>query len=58
MNEQTYVIPAPLLQHVVNLLNDLPARTSRTALNAIEAECARQDQARLQKAEAPDPAAE
>lgn len=53
MNDQTYSLPAPLLQHVVNLLNDLPAKTSRAALNAIEAECTRQDRERQEQAQRP-----
>lgn len=38
-----YSLPANLVQAVVNILNELPARLVRPTLNAIEAECVRQD---------------
>lgn len=47
MDDQvTYVLPQPLLQAIVGTLSELPARVSRALLNAIEAECLRQDRER------------
>lgn len=46
----TYIIPESLLQGLVNLLQELPARVSRTLLNDLEAECQRQDAERAQVA--------
>jgi hypothetical protein len=40
-----YSLPEPLLQQIVNILNELPARIVRPVLNAIEAETAAQDEA-------------
>jgi hypothetical protein len=46
MNEALrYSLPEPLLQAIVNLLNELPAGRVRPLLNAIEGECLQQDQA-------------
>lgn len=47
MNHQgeRYSLPAPLLQGIVNTLNELPSRVSRPLLNAIEGECLQQDEA-------------
>ena len=41
----SYNIPQELLQAIVSLLGEMPARVSRHVLNAVEAECVRQDQA-------------
>ena len=40
----TYAIPDNLLQAIVGLLNSMPAGQSRGVLNAIEAECTKQDE--------------
>lgn len=40
-----YSLPEPLLQAVVDVLNEQPARVVRGLLNAIEVECLQQDQA-------------
>lgn len=51
MNEATtYQVPQVLLQAIVDNLNSQPAANTRPLLNAIEAECAKQDQARDQLA--------
>lgn len=42
-----YSLPGDLLQAIVNVLNEQPARITRALLNAIEAECIKQDQARM-----------
>lgn len=52
MNERRYSLPEPLLQAVVNVLNDLPARVTRGLLNAIEVETNGQDQQAAQDAAA------
>ena len=39
-----YSLPEPLLQAVVAVLNEQPARAVRGLLNAIEVECLQQDQ--------------
>jgi len=52
MNLPTYTIPEPLMQSIVNTLNELPAGRVRPILNALESECAQQDQARAAKVEA------
>lgn len=52
MTERRYSLPEPLLQAVVNVLNDLPARVSRPLLNGIEVECAAQDAQEAQQREA------
>lgn len=41
----TYTLPADLLQAIVHHLNTQPAGIVRGMLNAVEAECLRQDQA-------------
>ena len=47
MNQpKRYSLPEPLLQAVVTVLNEQPARLVRGLLNAIEAECVQQDQAK------------
>lgn len=43
-----YSLPEPLLQQIVTILNELPARISRPVLNAIEAEATAQDAAAVQ----------
>lgn len=50
--QQTYAIGEGLLQAIIHNLNAQPAAQSRGLLNAIEAECHAQDQARAQKAQA------
>jgi hypothetical protein len=40
-----YSLPEPMVQAIVNVLNELPAGHVRPLLNAIEAECLQQDQA-------------
>lgn len=40
-----YSLPTPLVQAIVQVLNEMPARATRALLNAIEAECLRQDEA-------------
>ncbi len=52
MTAQTYTLPQPLLQAIANNLNAQPAAHSRELLNAIEAECTRQDAERAQAAQA------
>lgn len=52
MNTITYTIPENLLQAIVGTLNQMPAAQSRAILNALEAECARQDKERADQAEA------
>lgn len=44
----TYALPDQLVQAVVDLLNEMPARASRGVLNALEAECTRQDAERVE----------
>lgn len=44
--QTTYNLPADLVQSIANLLGELPARVSRSQLNALEAECTRQDEQR------------
>ena len=41
-----YTVPAELMQAIVSTLNTMPAGQVRALLNAIEAECVRQDQMR------------
>jgi hypothetical protein len=50
MQSQTisYEVQEGLLQAIVATLNEMPAGRVRSLLNAIEAECQRQDQARDQ----------
>lgn len=44
MNEpKTYTLPAGLVQATLNLLNEMPAKMSRTLINALELECGEQD---------------
>lgn len=50
MDNITYALPQKLVQAVVDLLNELPARASRPLLNGIEAECLRQDAERAHQA--------
>jgi hypothetical protein len=52
MKQTTYTLPDNILQATVQLLNQLPAAQSRHLLNAIEAECKRQDDERAAKADA------
>lgn len=52
MNTITYTITENLLQAIAGTLNQIPAGQSRHLLNAIEAECKRQDDERAEKAEA------
>lgn len=42
----TYTLPENIMQAIVGTLNQMPAMQSRAILNAIEAECAKQDKAR------------
>jgi len=44
-----YELSAELLQAIVNLLNELPAKSSRFLLNAIEQETVKQDQQRAEQ---------
>lgn len=55
-NQTRYSLPAEVVQAIVNVLNDQPARVTRGVLNAIEAECLQQDQARAVQTPAPRPA--
>lgn len=48
----TYTLSENLMQAVVSTLNEMPAARVRGLLNAIEAECVQQDQARADKAAA------
>lgn len=50
--DERYSLPAPLLQAITNTLNDLPARVSRSMLNALEVECVQQDAAHAASVEA------
>lgn len=52
MSPNTYAIPEPLLAATIDLLNRLPAGQARQLLNALEAECTRQDRERADVAEA------
>lgn len=47
----TYTLPQGLLQAIVSNLNEQPAFKTRELLNAVEAECSRQDQERAQQAQ-------
>jgi hypothetical protein len=47
----TYSIPQNLLQAIVSNISEQPAYKVRDLLNAIEAECSKQDQERTQQAE-------
>ena len=38
MKPSLHTIPTPLLQAIVDVLNDLPSKVSRNLLNAIEAQ--------------------
>lgn len=51
-----YALSQPLLQALVDYLNAQPAGGVRHLLNAIEAECCRQDLEAQAAAAAPDPA--
>jgi hypothetical protein len=51
-----YHLPEPLIQAIVNLLNELPAGRVRPLLNAIEGECLQQDQAATATVQTPAPA--
>lgn len=53
---RAYALSQPLLQAVVDYLNAQPAGGVRHLLNAIEAECCRQDLAAQAAAAAQDPA--
>lgn len=55
--ENRYSIGEMLMQAIVSTLNELPARQVRALLNAIEVECAQQDQARTLQAQAGQQAA-
>lgn len=44
----TYTLSAPLVQAMVDVINQQPARQVRELLNLIEAECKRQDDAAAQ----------
>ena len=47
-----YTLPAKLVQQILDILNELPARVSRGVLNDIEMEClAQQAAAKEQKAD-------
>jgi hypothetical protein len=48
----TYTLPESILQAIVHSLNQQPAGSVRQLLNAIEAECAKQDKERADAAEA------
>lgn len=52
-----YRLPVQLLQAIVSTLGELPARQVRALLNAIEAECLRQDEARAGQTQAAQAAA-
>lgn len=45
MTQKTYTIPADLLQAIVNVLNEQPAKVTRSMLNAVEHFCGEQDKA-------------
>jgi hypothetical protein len=43
---EDYTLPGELVQNIVSVLNELPARVSRVLLNQMEATCNAQDAAR------------
>lgn len=45
----SYELSGELLQAIVNLLNELPAKVSRKLLNEIETETVKQDQQRAER---------
>lgn len=48
----TYRLSVQLLQAIVMILGELPARQVRTVLSGIEAECQRQEEVRAEQAQA------